>query len=85
MRLSRLSKTDREGIVERFYYRKYSGSSHFGISLMRIIDDDVEFTLKNKKAIRGIGYNLNEMLIEQINIEKEKNNCHYDTYKHKLN
>jgi len=84
MKLYKLNRSEKKGIIERFYYRKYAGSSHFGITLMNIVDKNVELTLKNKKAV-AMGYNLKDLLIEQISFEKNKNLCYYDKYKYKLN
>jgi hypothetical protein len=87
MKLSRLTKAQKLGIVERWYRNRYKGSAFTADELIPIIHRDAMTTLKTKKGARN-GFNLTQILTQQIERDRTSDRVsikrHYDEYSQRL-
>ena len=69
MKLSRLTKPQKLGIVERWYRNFYEGSAFTADELAPIIHKDAMTTIRTRKGARN-GFSLTQILIQQIERER---------------
>ena len=79
MRISKLIKEQKKELVERFYSHLYRNSSFRAspMVLMNIIDEDTKYTLRTQKS-RTTGFNLRQILEQQLQREKSNNSWLYE-------
>jgi hypothetical protein len=87
MKLSKLTKAQKLGIVERWYRNFYQRSAFTADELTPLIHKDAVTTIRTRQGARN-GFSLTQILTQQIERERTSDRVsikgHYDEYSQRL-